>query len=314
MRNIYLIFSFSFLYSIVFSQNKIPLESLGYNYSSFYPTDIDKLHVNKKITIRDYQHFEMTHRDFIQVENDGTFNTPKNVLVYNTKEVYETNEKGLIVSWKRYDEYDDNWQIKNYTYNTHGNLETVTEKYKEEETWITTLIKCKSKYDSNGNQIEYMEGLGRSESSFLHNGLYMEYLVVGSYSNNERLIETKEYSGYGAVEKDLLDVYSYTYDSNGNMNKRSTYDNIFGNTIEYYNHDQKNNKVEFISKTNDIKKYHSTYKYNNFGDEIQYNNLLEDTQINYSYEYDNNGNWIKRIWSMDGEVKGATSVKIESRF
>ncbi|MGD0710072.1 MAG: hypothetical protein ABR968_02745 [Bacteroidales bacterium] len=212
------------------------------------------------------------------------------------KYTWKYDSKGNVIEENKYSnyldkllnkwisKYDDNGNIIEYnTYNSDGSPES---KYiymyddkgkiiKEENNYntynvynygqIINLYKITWKYDSSGNKTKEKNILYNKNE----NANYNEAKVIWKYDNKGKLIEENQYSAYG----NLVYKYTYKYDDKGNMIEK----------------DQNNSKGSLISKW--------ITKYDNKGNKIEESEYNKDSikrKIISTFEYDTNGNWIKR--------------------
>jgi len=186
--------------------------------------------------------------------------------------------------------------------------------------------KSTHRYDENGNVIEWNDYgrdsilTGKSTSRYDENGNMIEEITYYSFSIHEfkitykydkkgKMLEKNEYNNStNSLEKSSF----YKYDRNGNKKERITYTyDLDGNRIydgkHTYKYDAKGNKIQWKMfrpnrKLKPVLKY--TYKYDAKGiikEENRYDAFAgrNFTSCNikfiYIYEFDNNGNCIKRI-------------------
>lgn len=222
--------------------------------------------------------------------------------------------------------YDDKGNIVEYhSYNNDSIFEKDFAKYNDQNKLIELkgfdhsgklIFSSEYRYDENNNQIEYSS---RSD--------YSSFKSKNIYNQNKQLIEQQDY------DESSNTIYSYTfrYDPSGNMieTKYSKMGNLIRKNLLFYN--SKGVSTGYKSYDNngrifsiDTILFHSNGKiseefltdydyFSNKEDKIKikrYNsdgNLIEFTttwskyddgkprKIVQSFEYDNNGNWIKSI-------------------
>lgn len=190
--------------------------------------------------------------------------------------------------------------------------------------------KIEYKYDDKGNQIE---------KTVYYSDESLDTKYEFKYDNNGRIIDEPHYyfspklsdkyelmydtNGRIVTEPKLSQKYIYDYDDRGNK-KEKTYKYFFPDRKEdpdrYTNHwgyNDKNQCVEYSSHSRYGKNEwdnSTTYKYNDQGKIIEENAVsskkifneeknnydTSDNTITTKYEYDNRGNWIKKITYENG--------------
>lgn len=210
-----------------------------------------------------------------------------------------------------------------YFFSEDGMLTEVHKHYfNKEEIWINKFI-----YDGNGRLIEKLmelEGhLGNyyrllftyNESGYLtKETLYWlesekgELQVEYMYDENGNMIEKIQYDEYYYLDNDTSrkQVYKYDYDNLGNVIREYTYlsDKIFVDSIKYDGSLKIMNENEY-GKT--------TYKYDNFGNEIEENSEYYQgggIKKTTSYEFDNNNNWITKTTYSGGILNDFVSTRV----
>lgn len=190
------------------------------------------------------------------------------------------------------------WEEK-FMFDQNGNM---TEEYSNS----SLPSKTEYSYDERGNRIE-----GRNYSTVLGLGWssnYFELSLISLYKhdNTGSLIEEIAYSPDGKP----FWTYQYTYDDKGNLIERywADVDMEYIAYLDKYTYDNEGNMVTNLSEDK-INKYASKYykytydeKGNKTTELIHYVFDIErknDELRAFSYEYDDNGNWIKMITSKE---------------
>ncbi|MDF4202227.1 hypothetical protein PXD56_04645 [Maribacter sp. SA7] len=180
--------------------------------------------------------------------------------------VYSLNDNGSGPMDKMISEYDDD-----------GNLVTTK--------WSNSYSQGKwmYKYDENGNQIEFIEH---------HRGKVYKRTIYKYNEKGEIIQETLYNTDNLLVERAIFD-----YDKNGNkilINMFAPDERIRFRSA--YKYDDRNNRIEEIN-------------FLKFGDDkadLEYaiaNDLDKYKEhFTYAYEYDNEGNWVKKTKYNNGEV------------
>jgi uncharacterized protein YcfL len=166
------------------------------------------------------------------------------------------------------------------------------------------IAKTINKFDLNNNEVD--------SRVYVSNGsLYRKTLSKFDDDNFKIQEEVSEFDGSRLV---VIKKESMENDERGNVIKENSYDEK-GN-LEYfymYNYDEKDNKLEetFSKEGGNIKK---TNKHNKLGhcfEGVEYlNDVLKDKFINV-FQYDNKGNWVKRIHYNNGVISSIDERKIK---
>ena len=247
----------------------------------------------EEITVTHYRtkkHFNETLK-FVHQHKVFNFEDGKQILYSSLLEdtdnystYYSYNDDGLIISEKNYSSSDgEENKTKTFEYNSDGYL-------------IKELIKGpSSSYNPDGNvKYEYNE----------------RGLLIREESNNLKY-------------PDRSRVYSYEYDSNGNINKTNFrfYNNIYDKknnlidkkcfnsegeqtSLEQIKYDQNQNIIKTVTYRPDGEIwYQSDYRYEN-------NKLVECITLNnrYLYDYDKWGNLSELVWYSEEDEEEFMSI------
>jgi hypothetical protein len=247
-----------------------------------------------------------------------TFNTEGNVTeakffnaggMVNSKYTTKYDNKGNIIENCQYDSAGAVGNKRNYKYDDKGNVIEIdwynadgSPRYSE-----TT------KYDGKGNLIEKTEynsdgSIRNSETNVYDtNGNVLEHTegkntntgFKYTYKRDSKGKVIAEYSSYGNSKVQHL-CSTYKNDSNGNRIEENDFDldNKLCNRVTF-KYDDKGNKIEENRFNPDgTPDFKITTSYDDKG------NIIEESKTNsggyvyykyiYKYEYDSNGNWVKR--------------------
>lgn len=187
-----------------------------------------------------------------------------------------------------------------YKYDTKGN--NIEDNHYESDGKLSSKII--NKFDLNNNEVD--------SRVYVSNGsLYRKTLSKFDDDNFKIQEEVSEFDGSRLV---VIKKESMENDERGNVIKENSYDEK-GN-LEYfymYTYNEKDNKLEetFSKEGGNTKK---TNKYNKSGhcfEGIEYlNDVLKDKFTNV-FQYDNKGNWVKRIHYNNGVISSIDERKIK---
>jgi len=157
-------------------------------------------------------------------------------------------------------------------------------------------------YDDKGNLIVLIVYRGKTKLEIEHKTKY-------SYNSSNIQTEEIEYDDKNRMSS----VRKFQYDDNGNLIEEKWYDSKGLNSIVTSEYDNNGNTTTRKVIYPDASKGTSVtynFKYDKYNNEIYEEALSTDkpTFHKYSYEYDNQGNWIKRI-----EIDENNSKKITER-
>jgi len=248
-----------------------------------------------------YQHIEFTY------DVDGKLLKKKG---FEYDEYFEYTYKYILDSTgkvKRVECYDSLGVVEyiTFTYNTKGKIIEQTACY--ESGSIKSKTKCQ--YDSIGNVIKelYYNSLSMLASAKYMIPTYYKYNTKNkkteergyNSSGNYAYLERYDDNGNKIESYDLF--YSYIYDPNGEASISQDYINNTVHDISdtnytsklIYTYDSLNREIESYSVNNN---YRITKRYDKFG------NILTQNDTIWIYEYDNEGNWIKKVQCTKNEV------------
>jgi len=163
--------------------------------------------------------------------------------------------------------------------------------------------KYEYKYDSAGRRIE--------QNQYTINGSLIRKIIY-TYDAKGNLTEDNSYDPDGKFDK----KYTYTYDDTGNVTEDNSYDT--GNNLLKkitYKYDNAGNKTESsrFSARGDLEKKF-IYKYDRKGNMVEETDRSSDgTRVTYqyTYEFDRNENWTKKITSNDDKPVNVIVREIE---
>jgi hypothetical protein len=153
---------------------------------------------------------------------------------------------------------------------------------------VTPATESKFKYDENRNVIE--SNVYNSDGS-------LDGMTAYKYDDSGNEIESSTYNSGGYLESKT----NSKYDDSGNEIESSTYNS--GGRLQFkntYKYDGRGNNIE----TNDYQadgslEYKDTRKFDENGNVIESNVYNSDGSLDgkstFSYDFDNKGNWIKKI-------------------
>jgi hypothetical protein len=228
----------------------------------------------------------------------------------------------------RYFFVDDDIKYVN-DYDANNNI--IETNYYESDTIL--VIKIKYKYDLKGNEIE--------KCIYKRGNIIVEKKIF-QYNSNNDIIEENCFDSNNKLSSKI----KYKYDIKGNKIEESNYNSdgsLFKKTTSEYdinnreietNFYQPNNESEYVNQKNTHKydgkgnliesKYcaddglncsTSTFKHNENGDIIEHTDFsLSNMKVSlnsYKFEYDKNGNWIKKIIFYNDEPKTIIERKIK---
>lgn len=197
------------------------------------------------------------------------------------------NERGQVIQQLHYVNAMELWS-RSFTYDENGNLLNEVLEENDNGCWISRTV-----YYYTENQVRKYD---------VFSGLN----YIGKYDDQGRIVLEIFGSPYG-INGDLTSRTEYEYAADGSYVTtwygaisgayRSEYDKN-GNVLEEYG----SNDITEITAPEDAFSWIS-YSYNEYGDLVSYQNRVEGQLQNacsYEYEYDANGNWVKRTVYTDG--------------
>lgn len=208
-------------------------------------------------------------------------------LEYNTIEQFGKIEKGGRIKGHSIFYNKQGNQVEYNTYTSDGTLSnTWTNKYDEEGRLIESNsfgdfnLKQTFKYDEKGNLIESSDGYFYK---YNEKGNMIEEYYDGFFQRKRTFIYDEKGRKIEMNSKDgLFSKMTYKYDKQENLIEESWYE-MDGSLSEKrtYKYDEKRNITEMIIYIPD-------------------GNLYIERLSSYTYEYDDKGNWIKKIAFING--------------
>ena len=280
--------------------------------------DLKKYHLKGKVK-------SFSEISYKAVMNSGKIVKGERSRAFGDNDVYvKFNKKGYVIEKKFYKKdtldyreefkYDKNdriiekigygpdgsfyWRYVN-DYDSNGNKTTLTS-YESDGTidWFYTY-----KYDKHNHLIE--------ETSY-NSDKSLDYKITYNYDDKGNMIEKNMYKPDGSLDY----RHTKTYYKNGKVIEEKIYkkSKLFWKEVNKY--DKSGNKVEYhLYNSDGILDDIITYKYDDKGNEIESilrnsEGAIIDKAIN-QYEYDNVGNWIKKIEIPDGKPRYVLERNIE---
>jgi hypothetical protein len=218
--------------------------------------------------------------------------------VYHS-ELYSYDEKGKLVNRSNFLHGKKGHSIE-FEYDANGNI--ITE-YELTPTGIAQR-KWAYKYDKKGNKIEHSYTYFLDESN--------DFKTLYEYDNNGNKVQESTYDKYGIQNT----IIFYKYDINGNLIEEKVYSKSVLFYTNEFKYDSKGNILEDIQTTSENEKIKTNYKYDmnrNLTSKIRISSHSKEYDFNYSYQYDydNLGNWIKRVYFINGNPKFIRERTIE---
>ncbi len=193
------------------------------------------------------------------------------------------DENGNLLEWDNYTMEDILFEKEKYSYDKNCNL---IEKSQYNADGALTS-KYKFGYDKKGNCIE--------ENFYMFDGELFSR-DENNYDESGNKTESSHYIG-----KSLFSKHVNTYDTNGYIIGSKSYDDQGSlKGTERYVFDSNGNRKEFSRYNADGSlKYRSTYTYDENGNITASEFFKSDGSLgyinSYTYEYDEHGNWLKKI-------------------
>ncbi|WP_188362524.1 hypothetical protein [Flavobacterium orientale] len=189
------------------------------------------------------------------------------------KTIYERNEEGEAQKALKKNSSDETKSYWTYVYDSNNNMIEVNTY--DSENNLTNIQS--NKYDENGNNIEMLTKSPESENGWRN---------VYKYDLDNKIIEQFKYKPDGS----LKDRRTYSYDKDGNENTQFMFkpDGSF---------------TKFVSEYDEM---------NNLLIQNWFNEQDDQThQTSFEYVYDENGNWITKKRSSNGELGMVWERQIE---
>lgn len=213
--------------------------------------------------------------------------------------LYSYDEKGKLVNRSNFNHGKKGYS-KEFEYDENGNM---INEYDLTPTGIAQR-NWAYKYDKKGNNIE------RSYTYFLDES--NDFKTLYEYDNDGNKVQESTYDKYGIQNT----IIFYKHDTNGNLIEEKVYsksDLFYTNEFKY---DSKGNILEDIQTTSENEKIKISNKYDSNGNliskiRISSQNKEYDFNYSYQYDYDNLGNWIKRVKFTNGKPQFIRERTIE---
>ena len=257
--------------------------------------DLVKLKLKGRVSSLDYSVYSA-------VEKLGELEKDKQIL----RHIYQYDVQGNSTEWSLLN-LDSTWDVRTYKY-TYDNQENkmVENEYKSDS---SLLIKHVYSYDERGNRIEKKTyGSIYTSVSSLSNTFSYKYDKQGNQ------IKEESYDSDGI----LLSSYIYTYDKQGNQIEKRVGESakkpVKGMSFKYkYKYDKVGNRIACNSYDSAGSfDWGSVTKYDEQGNETEHiftKNNKPPRIYSYKYEYDNSGNWTKKIKYIHEVKSNSVSLK-----
>ncbi len=217
-----------------------------------------------------------------------TWEGDKNIIISKRdkdgKQLYRTVntlEKGNITQKRTFDQNDELTERFLYKYDAKGNVTEVSKFSKYDE----LLYKDAYGYDSKGN---------KNREARLDNLDRPAYKIVTKYQDS-LLTETTNLDATGEVQYSEI----RKYDAKGKLLKSSTNDIAFNEKVDNANeYDKNGNLTKWTQYVNDKLTQSIKYEYDSHNNQIKIErtdgngNVLESKS--FAFEYDDEGNWIRK--------------------
>ncbi len=188
----------------------------------------------------------------------------------------------LLIEENEYNLQDILTSKKQNVYDEKGNLKEELYFFKEE------TVQYKNKYDYDSENRKVGDTRYKKDTQ--------DYITVFDYEG-KNLVSRETTEG---PDNKIVRTEKFTFDENGNLIKEYTFDSYDNSkTVDEYKYDAKNQKIARIVTENDKPVFKNTFAYDtkgNLTDVVTMNG--DDTVIqslSYKYEYDDKGNWTKKI-------------------
>lgn len=258
------------------------------------------LNKDKKLLITQYVNPTSAFTTKYSWDENGnnTIITRRNPQGEQLEKTLNTFIKNQRVEIRRFDGLDNLIDKTTYTF---GNNDKVREEkaFQREAAvqYITTYT-----YDKNNNLLTEQR---------LNPDYKRIYTINNKYTDKNQLQQTETLN-----QNDKLEYSEVrTYDAKGNVTSNRVFDGfVDGKIIEEFQYDKNNNMIERKEIVNQEIKTHQLLSYDQHHNIISEKTvgpkgiLLADRKVRY--EYDKNGNWIKKTVSIDGEAKFQVERKI----
>ncbi len=229
---------------------------------------------------------------------NNTIITRRNPEGMQLEKTLNTFIKNQRVEVRRFDDKDNLVDRNTYIFGNNGKIREEKSFLRETSVqYITTYT-----YDSNNNlQIEQR----------LNSDYKRLYTINNKYNTKNLLLQTE------TLNKDNKLEYSEvrTFDAKGNMTSNRIYDGFAdGKILEEFKYDKNNNLTERKEIINQAITSHQLLTYDNHNNVVYEKTVGKDSKLivdrKVHYEYDKNGNWIKKTITIDNEPKYVVERKI----
>lgn len=231
---------------------------------------------------------------------------------------YEYNNNDKLTSLFRFYSIENKirWIDRRYQYNRFGDLEYAT--IRSDNNNERKFLYGFDFYDRKTKKYEKCKTIKNDfEEEELTSVIYIseKYCLREEffYDDRERIIETRFYKEEGEQQVKLDRVYKKEYQ--GDLLKKIIIERGRYTTVKEYDYDEKNRKKKEVYSTKRGISTITNYDYNNEGllVKVEYVEPKENKKsiIGFEYEFDDKGNWIKQIKSLNDEKLYVWTRKIE---
>ena len=267
-------------------------------------SDIQNLELNGKVKSLEEKEFEATEKFGESVKSKFKLWT---ITLFNSTG-YKIEEKSF---------YEDGSisSVNNYNYNNENKIIKETYKCGDRNT------KCIYRYDKYGNNIEFIS----YENSEISSKQVMKYdkkknQVDWRLYEYDGVLNRKKISKYDKDNFKIEElIYEFNgvncvyfgksvmkYDENGNLIENNDFDEKGErNFLCKYVYDKKGNELDKVIVNQENLERKNTRKFNTFGhcsEEFSYTDGVLKENFKYAYNYDDKGNWTKRVHYINGIV------------
>lgn len=234
--------------------------------------------------------------------------------------ITEFNSQGYLIKETAYDEKNKISYVTKYSYDQNNNL--------IEKSTPQIGILLVNKYDAENRLIQTDE---------LKNDKSLKFRTKNKLSVDRKIIEANTYNAKGILDTkrtfnydnngNKIDISWYKkngqlsykvlkdYDEQGNLTKEDNLIDILGErgSTMTFTYNDKNQITETSYTSNDGMEYIRTTEYDQYGNEISENSVSDSSMnqytTNYSYLYDDTGNWKERKEISRGPFERLTIVE-----
>lgn len=255
--------------------------------------DWDWDHLKGKVKSVKYYYFDKADKETLDLNPNTIDKTDirfEKIINYNRNgfvrdNIGSNNKKTLIC---KYDNYGNN--VESTTFDSFQHIIDI------DSSW----------YDKNGNLIEHIQ--------YQYSNPTYKYKQFYKYDDKGNKIEMISYT-----DDSFNNKYTYIYDKNGiETEEDNTYTNTSIDNKQIFKYDEKGYLSE-VDAYDGLTEVRFVFKHNNQGsveEESRYdsnNNMVYDYQ--YKWEYDEKGNWIKKIKTIkkDSDNNDRTSIFVKEK-